>query len=95
MSDGTSPPGLPERPLEGLGRRESVLQRRLSLGDMLDPPSFNEVVKGFVDLYKVGIKVFDERGNKLAEVKVGSGDSAGTCSPSPRAGRAAPPPSRG
>ncbi|MBU8899002.1 PocR ligand-binding domain-containing protein [Corallococcus sp. M34] len=56
------------------GRRESVLQRRLSLGDLLDLPSFADVVKSFSDLYRVGIKVLDARGSKLADVKVGHGD---------------------
>ncbi|RKH07343.1 histidine kinase [Corallococcus praedator] len=58
----------------GAPRRESALQRRLSLGDLLDLPSFSEVVKGFSDLYRVGIKVLDVRGTKLADVKVGHGD---------------------
>ncbi|MGQ0505246.1 MAG: sensor histidine kinase [Myxococcaceae bacterium] len=44
---------------------------------MLDLPSFNEVVKGFVELYKIGIKVFDDRGAKLADVKIGNGDFCG------------------
>ncbi|NVJ27663.1 PocR ligand-binding domain-containing protein [Myxococcus sp. AM011] len=55
-------------------RRESVLQRRLSLGEMLDLPSFSEVVRSFSELYRVGIKVLDARGTKLADVKVGHGD---------------------
>jgi signal transduction histidine kinase len=58
-------------------RRESVLQRRLSLLEMLDAPTFTEVVKSFVELYKVGIKVFDESGAKLADVKIGNGDFCG------------------
>ena len=41
---------------------ESVLQRPIGLGEMLDPESFTEVVKGFVELYRVGIKVFDAKG---------------------------------
>jgi two-component system sensor histidine kinase BarA len=61
-------------PPEGTSRRESVLQRRLSLGDMLDLPSFAEVVKSFSELYRVGIKVLDTRGARLADVKVGQGD---------------------
>jgi signal transduction histidine kinase len=64
-------------PSGATGRRESVLQRRLTLGDMLDLPSFNEVVKSFVELYKVGIKVFDEAGGKLADIKIGNGDFCG------------------
>ena len=56
---------------------ESVLQRRISLGEMLDTESFTEVVKGFVELYRVGIKVFDEKGAKLADIKIGNGDFCG------------------
>ncbi len=68
----------PLRSLEGGGyKRESVLQRRLTLTDMLDSGTFTELVKNFVELYKVGIKVFDERGGKLADVKVGNGDFCG------------------
>ncbi|MBZ4416032.1 ATP-binding protein [Myxococcus sp. RHSTA-1-4] len=63
-------------PPEGPGsqRRESVLQRRLTLSDMLDLPSFTEVVKSFSELYRVGIKVLDTRGTRLADVKVGHGE---------------------
>lgn len=61
----------------GPARHDSVLQRRLVLSDMLDLPSFNDLVKGFVELYKVGVKVFDESGAKLADLKVGNGDFCG------------------
>jgi signal transduction histidine kinase len=61
----------------GSSRRESVLQRRLTLAEMLDVPTFTEVVKSFVELYKIGIKVFDETGNKLADLKIGNGDFCG------------------
>ncbi|HVE83618.1 MAG TPA: ATP-binding protein [Myxococcales bacterium] len=71
MSGGSSGGG------PAVARRESVLQRRLTLSDMVDPASFNEVVKSFVELYRVGIKVFDENGNKLSDVKVGNGDFCG------------------
>lgn len=56
---------------------ESVLQRRVSLAEMLDGESFTEVVKGFVELYRVGIKVFDEKGAKLADIKINNGDFCG------------------
>lgn len=56
---------------------ESVLQRRVSLGEMLDGESFTEVVKGFVELYRVGIKVFDEKGGKIADIKINNGDFCG------------------
>ncbi|MFL5318871.1 MAG: ATP-binding protein [Myxococcaceae bacterium] len=62
---------------ENRARRESVLQRKVLLGEMLDLPTFNELVKGFVELYKVGIKVFDERGGKIADIKIGNGDFCG------------------
>jgi signal transduction histidine kinase len=56
---------------------ESVLQRRVSLAEMLDSGSFTEVVKGFVELYRVGIKVFDDKGGKLADIKINNGDFCG------------------
>ena len=56
---------------------ESVLQRRIALSEMLDSESFTEVVKGFVELYRIGIKVFDEKGAKLVDIKVGNGDFCG------------------
>ena len=60
-----------------MSRADSVLQRRISLSEMLEPDSFGEVVRGFVELYKVGIKVFDEKGAKLADIKIGNGDFCG------------------
>ena len=76
MSDGGDN-GRPE-PRDSRGERpESVLQRRLTLADMLDVGTFNELVKGFADLYKLGIQVFDEKGNRLAYIKVGNGDFCG------------------
>jgi len=56
---------------------ESVLQRRLALGDLLDLQTFGDLVKGFAELYKVGVKVFDEKGARLADIKVGNGDFCG------------------
>jgi len=44
---------------------------------MLDVSSFQEVVRGFVELYRIGIKVFDEKGAKLADIKIGNGDFCG------------------
>jgi signal transduction histidine kinase len=80
MKDGAHSPAVELRPLNGNGqahRRESVLQKRLSLREMLDLPSFSEVAKSFVELYKVGIKVFDEKGAKLVDIKTGNGDFCG------------------
>ncbi|HEX9577666.1 MAG TPA: ATP-binding protein [Myxococcales bacterium] len=53
---------------------ESVLQKKLVLGELLDLPSFTNVCKTFVDLYKIGLKVFDAQGTKLVDMKVASGD---------------------
>jgi signal transduction histidine kinase len=53
---------------------ESVLQRRLVLGELLDLNSFTQVCKTFVDLYRIGLKVFDAQGTKLVDIKVASGD---------------------
>lgn len=53
---------------------DSVLQRQLSLVELLDLASFTEVCKSFVDLYRVGVKVFAADGTRLVDVKTGSGD---------------------
>ena len=57
--------------------RDSVLQRQLTLADMLDLPTFHELVRSFVDLYQISIKVFDEKGGQLAAFKTGHGDFCG------------------
>src|SRR2546427_3083158 len=46
----------------------------LVLGELLDLTSFTNVCRTFVDLYKVGLKVFDANGTKLVDMKVASGD---------------------
>ncbi len=53
---------------------ESILQKKLVLGELLDLPSFTNVCKTFVDLYRIGLKVFDAQGTKLVDMKVASGD---------------------
>ena len=55
----------------------SFLQQRLPLADLLDLKSFEEVCRSFAELYRVGLKVFDETGNKLVDVKVGNADFCG------------------
>src|SRR4051794_9389778 len=70
---------MPRRPAEKrrgqeLTVAESVLQKKLVLGELLDLPSFTNVCKTFVDLYKIGLKVFDSQGTKLVDMKVASGD---------------------
>src|SRR5207248_752459 len=53
---------------------ESILQKKLVLGELLDLPTFTQVCKTFVDLYKIGLKVFDTQGTKLVDIKTASGD---------------------
>ncbi|HSN91908.1 MAG TPA: ATP-binding protein [Anaeromyxobacteraceae bacterium] len=55
----------------------SVLQQRIPLGDLLDLKAFADVCHSFAELYRVGLKVFDEAGNKLVDVKVGNADFCG------------------
>ena len=55
----------------------SVLQASIPLGDLLDLKAFAEVCQSFVELYRVGLKVFDGEGNKLVDVKVGNADFCG------------------
>ncbi|WP_242392081.1 ATP-binding protein [Anaeromyxobacter oryzisoli] len=55
----------------------SFLNQRLPLADLLDLRSFAEVCHSFSELYRVGLKVFDEEGNRLVDVKVGNADFCG------------------
>jgi signal transduction histidine kinase len=55
----------------------SFLNQRIPLSDLLDLRSFGEVCHSFSELYRVGLKVFDEGGNKLVDVKVGNADFCG------------------
>jgi len=53
------------------------LDEKIPLGELLDLKSFQEVCRSFVELYKIGLKVFDAAGQKLVDIKVGSGDFCG------------------
>jgi signal transduction histidine kinase len=55
----------------------SFLQQRLVLADLLDLRAFAEVCQSFAELYRVGLKVFDDAGNRLVDVKVGNADFCG------------------
>jgi signal transduction histidine kinase len=55
----------------------SFLQQRMPLADLLDLRSFAEVCHSFAELYRIGLKVFDEAGNKLVDVRVGNADFCG------------------
>jgi len=53
------------------------LDERVPLGELLDLKSFQEVCRSFVELYQIGLKVFDHTGQKLVDIKVGSGEFCG------------------
>jgi two-component system, NarL family, sensor histidine kinase BarA len=57
--------------------QQSVLLQPTPLGDLLDLRSFSEVCQSFAELYRIGVKVFDEGGNKLVDVKIGNADFCG------------------
>lgn len=49
-----------------------LLDLKIPLGELLDLGSFREVCRSFVDLYRIGIKVFDVSGEKLVDLVAGS-----------------------
>lgn len=51
---------------------ESILQRRITLAQLLELDSFREVMTSFASLHRVGIRVFDADGTKLVDVRVAS-----------------------
>jgi two-component system sensor histidine kinase BarA len=55
-------------------RSDSLLLREPPLVELLDGPSFEEVVKGFVGLHGVGAQVLDSRGTRLAGAQGPAGD---------------------
>ncbi len=66
------------------GRDDDIFERRPSLKEIVDGPSFVEVCRSFVDLYGIGIKVFDADGTRLVDLKVGNGDFCGYVFSKPR-----------
>jgi signal transduction histidine kinase len=60
-----------------ISRSGSILERRISLAELLDLQAFRDVCASFVDLYKIGIKIFDLDGTKLVDIRVGNGDWCG------------------
>jgi two-component system sensor histidine kinase BarA len=55
----------------------SVLDRQIHLGELLDVTAFRDVCASFVDLYKIGLKIFEKDGTKLVDIRVGNGDWCG------------------
>jgi signal transduction histidine kinase len=52
---------------------ESILQRSMTLAELIEAESFREVLTSFAELYRVGLKVFDAGGTKLVDIRVGNG----------------------
>jgi signal transduction histidine kinase len=55
----------------------SILDRTINLSELLDLDAFKDICASFVDLYKIGIKIFDADGTKLVDIRVGNGDWCG------------------
>ncbi|MBK8013202.1 MAG: PocR ligand-binding domain-containing protein [Deltaproteobacteria bacterium] len=55
----------------------SILERTMSLAELLDMNAFRDVCTSFVDLYRIGIKIFDADGTKLIDIRVGNTEWCG------------------
>jgi signal transduction histidine kinase len=53
------------------------LDAGVTLAELLDLHAFKDICASFVDLYKIGIKLFDIDGTKLVDIRVGNGDWCG------------------
>ncbi|MCC6809523.1 MAG: PocR ligand-binding domain-containing protein [Deltaproteobacteria bacterium] len=47
----------------------SVLSRKPKLADLIDQASFRDLLKSFSELYGIGVKVFDQGGQKLVDFR--------------------------
>ena len=61
----------PSNPPRSKRPEGSILERRVELAELLDIKSFREVCASFVELYKIGIKIFDAEGTKLVDTPLG------------------------
>ncbi len=53
---------------------EGLLERPPTLVELLELASFTALCRSFVDLYRIGLKVFDAEGVKLVDVRASPGD---------------------
>ena len=53
---------------------QPLLERAPALGDLIDLPSFTALCRSFVELYKIGLTVFDAEGVKLVDLKACPGE---------------------
>jgi signal transduction histidine kinase len=70
-------PATPSAASAGAQDGLSVLERKPELGDLLEQSSFLEVCKSLVDLYRIGIKVFDHQGRMVVDLAVGNAEFCG------------------
>ena len=47
----------------------SILERPVVLSEIFEPDLFAELCKNYADLYRIGIRVYDEKNNKVVDVK--------------------------
>jgi signal transduction histidine kinase len=74
-----SPAALEEaaRAADSSAKLLSVLEKAPELEALLDLPTFTEVCQSFLDLYRIGIKVFDAKGHKLVDMPGGNAEFCG------------------
>ncbi|HOX42086.1 MAG TPA: ATP-binding protein [Myxococcota bacterium] len=56
-------------PVSPLPTSASVLQRRFTLGELIDVASFREVCESYAELFQIGFKLLDARREMLVDVK--------------------------
>ncbi len=55
----------------------SSIDRTPTLKELIPREAFTDLCRSYVDLYGIGIKVFDADGTRLVDIKVGNGDFCG------------------
>jgi two-component system sensor histidine kinase BarA len=53
---------------------EGLLERPPGLAELLDLPTFTQLCKSYVDLYRIGLKIFDADGVKLVDLRACAGE---------------------
>lgn len=51
----------------------SIVDRSVTLAELFEPELFTELCRTWVDLYRVGVKVFDAQHHKVVDVQFGAG----------------------
>jgi two-component system, NarL family, sensor histidine kinase BarA len=53
---------------------DSVLQRNFTLGELLDLDSFRDACESYAELFQIGFRILDQRGEKLVDTKGSTAD---------------------